>query len=159
MDEKQKEPMCCPICAGLDMQYWYSKFGYDLMKCSFCSHVSVQPLPSADEIRAGYTANTETPFVPIVNYYHHLKESEKGHSGRAASLALGMVERYSGGPPGRWLDIGAGSGYLVEEARRAGWDAQGIEPGPWGVIAAQDKKIPITQAFWLSGSSQGIPHI
>lgn len=40
-------------------------------------------------------------------------------------------------PPARLLDVGAGRGRFVAAARRAGYDASGIEPSPRGVEAAQ----------------------
>jgi SAM-dependent methyltransferase len=40
-------------------------------------------------------------------------------------------------PPARLLDAGAGRGRFVAAARRAGWDAQGIEPSPGAVQAAR----------------------
>jgi SAM-dependent methyltransferase len=41
-------------------------------------------------------------------------------------------------PPARVLDAGAGRGRFVAAARRAGYDAEGIEPSPRGVAAAQE---------------------
>jgi SAM-dependent methyltransferase len=40
-------------------------------------------------------------------------------------------------PPARLLDAGAGRGRFVAAARRAGYDARGIEPSPRGVAAAR----------------------
>ena len=40
-------------------------------------------------------------------------------------------------PPGRLLDVGAGRGRFVAAARRAGYDARGIEPSPRGIEAAR----------------------
>ena len=49
---------------------------------------------------------------------------------------------------GKLLDIGAGSGILVEEAERAGFDAQGVEPSQWLVQQARNKNIPVLQGVF-----------
>ena len=48
---------------------------------------------------------------------------------------------------GRWLDIGSGSGYLVQLLQQRRWDVVGIEPGGWGQIAAREKGIRVIQGF------------
>src|ERR1051326_5149996 len=44
-------------------------------------------------------------------------------------------------PERKWLDIGSGSGYLLQQVKKNGWNETGVEPGGWGVIAAQEKKV------------------
>lgn len=44
-------------------------------------------------------------------------------------------------PQGRLLDIGAGSGILVEEALKMGYAAQGIEPSQWLWQKAVDRRL------------------
>ncbi len=57
----------------------------------------------------------------------------------APLLALFDRERLSllPPPPARLLDVGAGRGRFVAAARRAGYEATGIEPSPRGVEAAR----------------------
>jgi SAM-dependent methyltransferase len=83
------------------------------------------------------------------DYYRYLKKDEGGHIGHVSPLVVRLVAAYSPNTATRqWLDIGAGSGFLVEQARLAGWDAQGIEVGHWGTMAAQERSIPIIQALF-----------
>jgi 2-polyprenyl-3-methyl-5-hydroxy-6-metoxy-1,4-benzoquinol methylase len=49
---------------------------------------------------------------------------------------LSTIERFRL-PPGRFLDVGAGPGVLVEEAAERGWDAFGVELSAWSVNEAQ----------------------
>ncbi len=48
---------------------------------------------------------------------------------RQAREIVGRVARFKA--KGSWLDIGAGSGILVEAARDAGFAAKGVEPSDW----------------------------
>src|SRR3954451_20387756 len=48
-----------------------------------------------------------------------------GGRGRAARRLLDMIGRYV--PAGRLLDVGCGHGLLLDEARRRGYEAEGLE--------------------------------
>jgi SAM-dependent methyltransferase len=49
----------------------------------------------------------------------------------------------AGRAPGRLLDIGCGAGYFVEEARRGGWDAAGIDLNADVVRMARGRGLPV----------------
>jgi SAM-dependent methyltransferase len=49
-------------------------------------------------------------------------------------------------PPASLLDVGAGRGRFVINARTAGYDARGIEPSARGAMAAADLGAPVRQA-------------
>src|SRR5271166_6581694 len=46
-------------------------------------------------------------------------------------------------PGGRLLDIGAGSGFLVEQAIQMGYQAEGIEPSAWLQKMAAERGLPV----------------
>jgi SAM-dependent methyltransferase len=151
IDFKGELEMFCPVCGSSSLRAWVSKSGYNLMQCGICNHVSVHPIPPADEIHRGYSEVTETPYVimPSADYYRYLSKDEANHIKYVSALVIRLVARYSSNPASRqWLDIGSGSGYLVEQARLAGWEAQGIEAGQWGEMAAQERNIPIIRGFF-----------
>jgi SAM-dependent methyltransferase len=58
---------------------------------------------------------------------------------------LSMLRR-DAPPPRRLLDVGAGRGRFVAAARRAGYDASGIEPSQRGVAAAAAAGTSLTRA-------------
>ena len=43
----------------------------------------------------------------------------------------------------RLLDVGAGSGVLVEQANRLGWEAEGVEPSAWLAERARERGLPV----------------
>ncbi|MFP5220114.1 MAG: class I SAM-dependent methyltransferase [Actinomycetes bacterium] len=47
------------------------------------------------------------------------------------------------GRPGRLLDVGCGSGEFLEQARRQGWDVQGVEPEEGAAEVARARGVPV----------------
>ena len=59
---------------------------------------------------------------------------------------LAFLARAGARPPGRLLDVGAGRGRFVAQAREAGWEAHGIEPSLRGVQGARALGVELQQA-------------
>jgi len=55
---------------------------------------------------------------------------------RNVTGALRLLGRYQS-PPGRLLDAGCGTGLFVCAARRAGWEAAGLDASSWAVCTAR----------------------
>jgi SAM-dependent methyltransferase len=66
-------------------------------------------------------------------YVDYLGDAERHRE--TATRRLALIDRF-GASRGRLLDVGAAAGFFVDEARRAGWDAEGIDIAPhmveWG---------------------------
>jgi SAM-dependent methyltransferase len=77
-------------------------------------------------------------FSDVLSFYQAMDDPgyEASRAPRAlqAERLLQSVSRYR--PGGHLLDIGAGSGILVEVATRLGYRAEGIEPSEWMVRSA-----------------------
>jgi 2-polyprenyl-3-methyl-5-hydroxy-6-metoxy-1,4-benzoquinol methylase len=82
-------------------------------------------------------------------FYEQLTSAEG--IGRGTSVTtehiLDLSRRNGVKPHGTWLDVGCGSGHLLSKVQKAGFTALGVEPGGWGQIAAERKKLNITQGF------------
>src|SRR3954471_12807415 len=86
----------------------------DLYACERCGTVQQPSLPHGDALLDLYRAMHDD---------HYLDE-EAGRR-RTARRLLDALSRHAGG--GRLLDVGCGHGLLLDEARRAGWEAEGLE--------------------------------
>jgi SAM-dependent methyltransferase len=85
----------------------------------------------------------------VVSYYQELEDPAYVESGpERAMQARGLLrlisrllERSLGGL--RLLDVGAGGGFLVEEARAIGVRAEGVEPSAWLCAQARGRGLPV----------------
>jgi SAM-dependent methyltransferase len=141
----------CPVCGAATARGWGTRGGYRLLRCTRCTHrfadVCGAELTCGDP--AGFLMRLTHGLVSTDRaYYEHLTLGEKPGqaSFQTAELIFGNPVLL-GRAPGRWLDVGSGSGYLVRRARDRGWDAVGVEPGGWGQIAAEEKGIRVVQGF------------
>ncbi|KJU82994.1 methionine biosynthesis protein MetW-like protein [Candidatus Magnetobacterium bavaricum] len=69
----------------------------------------------------------------VLQYYQTLKDEEYDSSGQhrlhQAEKLIQTITRYK--KSGKLLDIGAGTGYLLQRAQAHGFEAVGIEPSSW----------------------------
>ena len=81
----------------------------------------------------------------VLPFYEELEDSlyEQGRPERTkmARDLLKSLQNFQ--PCGRLLDIGAGSGMLVEEALKMGYQAEGVEPSRYLHGLAQEHKLPV----------------
>jgi len=78
-------------------------------------------------------------------FYEQLEDPEyvAGQKERAlqAQKLLNLVARFR--PGGRLVDVGAGSGILVEQALLRGYDAAGVEPSRWLCEQGRGRSLPL----------------
>lgn len=69
----------------------------------------------------------------VLDFYEELedKDYEASRAERARQARRILQTVHTSHPAGRLLDVGAGSGILVEEAMNLGYVAEGVEPSKW----------------------------
>ncbi|MCB1119912.1 MAG: methyltransferase domain-containing protein [Verrucomicrobiae bacterium] len=100
------------------------------------------------ECRAcGFRQCTELP--EVLSYYETLEDPdyEKGSRERIlqSRKLLDHLQRHA--TTGSLLDVGAGSGNLVEAALELRFQAEGIEPSVWLQIQAEKRKLPVKRGI------------
>ncbi|MEA2189415.1 MAG: hypothetical protein QOK16_4426 [Solirubrobacteraceae bacterium] len=133
----------CPACDGA-LRPWRTVPGsdpalpgeYELVRCADCgSAVTLAPAPpEAHEAGAygGGAPRGSTLAAPVLD--------------RFARRRLNMLAKAGAQTPGRLLDVGAGRGRFVAQARAAGWYAHGIEPSLRGVEGATAIGVELVQS-------------
>ena len=125
----------CHLCSGTSRTVLRVEKGHRIVECDNCHLRYLYPQPSLAETEELYS--------------EHYFESEDalgrgytGYTAQADNLRATFRDRlrYLPAPPGgrKLLDVGAAAGFFVEQARLAGWDAEGIEPSKWAAAYARD---------------------
>ena len=93
----------------------------------------------------------------VLEFYEALEDIdyEEGRDGRKlqAHKLLQSVMRWRSS--GRLLDVGAGTGILVEEATELGFEAEGIEPSEWAQVQGSKHELKIHHGTLPHPDAQG----
>ena len=123
----------CPVCGSADIQnilsvkdYMVSGKIFPIAECNSCTLRFTQDVPDADSISDYYKSK---------NYISHSNTS-KGFINRLYKIVRKrtmtgkrkLVETITSVKRGSLLDIGSGIGSFVNEMKRHGWNATGMEP-------------------------------
>lgn len=137
---------------------------YRFVRCAGCSLVSLRPAPKDHEIASLYPADYG-PHAPTGvrrragvrarfaarHRFARDARTRPGVPGRLLHAVAGRVARDWLDPRGdcRLLDVGCGSGKLLERYRDLGWQVRGIDPGERAVAACRARGLPAQQASLL----------
>jgi SAM-dependent methyltransferase len=98
-----------------------------IYRCSNCGFLQCSDLPE------------------VVQFYEDLEDADyeagRQERGLQARRILELARTLQ--PEGRLLDVGAGSGMLVEQAIQLGYHAEGIEPSAWLHKVARERNLPV----------------
>ena len=107
----------CPVCLVTRSYYLIFAKIHQLLTCSECSTVYVDPLPAAEQVlllyRDSYQGST-------TGYFTKVEKKLRRSRGRIRQLT-----KYA--RRGRFLDVGCNDGFMVEAAKKAGFDAVGLD--------------------------------
>ncbi len=126
-----KKILTCPVCGKTDIlpsfetkDYFLSQENFAISKCSACGFLFTNPIPVESELSNYYKSD---------EYLSHSK-AKKG----AFSRIYNIIRNYSikrkyqliSGyiAKGSILDIGSGTGEVLEYFTKKGWETKGIEP-------------------------------
>lgn len=155
-DMNNKEKKICPVCKSKDNRLWGRKGEWDILECKNCSHVFAdlgeQSIfdGDSDEYREKYAhGNCETD----QDAYNDLLGGERsgGHVDKCCHRVMEVLAKLPEVENRTWLDVGCGSGALVQRAEQKGYKAVGIEGGGWAEIASREKGIEIIHGFLQRG--------
>ena len=115
------ETIGCILCGGTGNRVVIEENGYQGRRCDACGIIFVSPRPSLEDISAIYASDTAH-----VSSAYQVRPSVGGRL--HARHTLRLLRRYR--KSGRLVEIGAGGGHFVTEARSAGYEVSAVEANP-----------------------------
>jgi SAM-dependent methyltransferase len=116
----------CPLCDSTRSRHVTTEEGYDIVECASCSLLHVSPMPDGEVGKAERGDRTDDNLARLK------ADKEKVGEHCFAELAREHPSR------GYLVDIGCGYGVFLDQARRAGWTALGLDlsPSAWRLSQA-----------------------
>jgi 2-polyprenyl-3-methyl-5-hydroxy-6-metoxy-1,4-benzoquinol methylase len=124
MSELKKYP--CAVCNSPNYVSKYIVKGFDIVRCTECSHVYVNPRLSDTELDRIYSNN----------YFHNTDYGYEEYESTSHLRKLNFNRWYNDLKPflksskGKALDVGCASGLFLEILKKDSWEVKGIELDP-----------------------------
>tara|TARA_B100001123_G_scaffold295929_1_gene330044 strand:- start:18034 stop:19083 length:1050 start_codon:yes stop_codon:yes gene_type:complete len=134
----------CPTCGGRKSRHELSKDYLDLVRCSDCDLVYVNPIFDEKHYRDTYGTK---------DYQRIMRDlGEASHEYRVERFGIERVEimsryvRPDSDNNVRYLDAGCSTGFVVEAAVQRGWKSLGIDLNPSAVESGRNRGLPLKVA-------------
>jgi len=127
----------CDLCKSNNYKILFSDIesGYSYIECLNCQLISIDPMPSRDQLEQFYPEN----YIP----FQKTIEEEKNllvKLVRSANIAKRRkwIERITKIKSGKIIDIGSATGIFLNEMKKHKWDCTGIEPNNYAATYSKD---------------------
>jgi 2-polyprenyl-3-methyl-5-hydroxy-6-metoxy-1,4-benzoquinol methylase len=125
----------CNLCGSEKRKPYCPENGLRLVQCENCGLVYVNPRPDPMELYAlygeTYFRNEQSGVVGYTNYLKDEPNIRKTFAGRLQRLSRFVKS-------GKLLDVGCAAGFFLDEARKIGWQVQGLDVSSFAVRYASE---------------------
>lgn len=118
-------PRVCPTCGSEHEKLELEKDHMRIVRCTGCDLVYVSPTFDEAHYRAVYASAEYQEIVRDLGARSH-----EYRVARFGAERVALMTRHVRGTRPRYVDVGCSTGFVVEAARDAGWDAVGIDLNP-----------------------------
>ena len=118
-------PRACPTCGAATAELELEKDHMRIVRCGVCDLVYVNPTFDEAHYMSVYASAEYQDIVRDLGI--------KSHEYRVARFGVervGLMKRHLPEAHPRYLDVGCSTGFVVEAARDAGWEAVGLDLNP-----------------------------
>jgi SAM-dependent methyltransferase len=140
------EDVACPLCDATTSRVVWTRQGATYVRCAACGLLYENPRLTGTELKSLYSAESyfinESGGAGAVGYVDYFSQCSPALLRDYFEILRHEVPSHS---QPDFLDIGCGPGGLLEEARRHGWKARGLELSRWAVDKGRDKGLEIVE--------------
>lgn len=137
----------CALCGTKDYdkikQLSINNHKFQIVRCRKDNLIWINPVPGLNFYRQLYSKNY---FVLPDTEQVGIKDNSKAETIRRTEIAKLQVDEwidYGKMSPGKFIEIGCGTGYLLQEAKKRGWDVMGIDISDYAFKEVRKKGLPI----------------
>lgn len=123
------EEVPCPACDSRKCSAQFHKEGFQFVRCDQCGVVYVNPALKDEHVRQVYKHQSYSDLTKAL-----MEPSDAYRRERFGKERVSIVNRFlrpDGRGGTRLLDVGCATGFFVQAAKDAGWDASGVESNPF----------------------------
>jgi len=140
---KTHELPVCPACKSGEILRFDLGDGHLLKKCRSCETVSALEYADPDEIYTDGYLLGDSEWGLGFDVRHPVFQK---FLAAVAERRFELIESVAG-KPGSFLDVGSGTGEILEGGHKRGWTVQGVEPERTGAEVAMERGVPVTVAM------------
>ncbi len=122
--KKENVARLCDCCGSSQWEYRFSENGFDLGRCTNCGLHYLSEMPSPNSLAKGMKVGLSAD-GPHVARAQVCNKAEL-HRTKKFKHFCSLIRKLA--PPGKWLDIGCGTGTLIMVAMASDIEIEGIEP-------------------------------
>jgi 2-polyprenyl-3-methyl-5-hydroxy-6-metoxy-1,4-benzoquinol methylase len=115
----------CPTCGSSDARHELDKDHMRIVRCSACDLVYVSPAFDDEHYKTVYASQEYQDIVRELGINSHDYRVQRFGRERVELMTPHLPRT-----PPRYLDVGCSTGFVVEAARDAGWEAAGTDLNP-----------------------------
>lgn len=112
----------CNLCESDQNEELFIHEGHRVVRCRACHLVYVNPQNTKDRLIQIYDHEY---FQNPAKVYYKDYYAERDFRSREFAKMIKRIETFK--KPGRLLDVGAAAGFLMDSARKSGWETYGVE--------------------------------
>jgi SAM-dependent methyltransferase len=131
-------PRVCPTCGAADARHELDKDHMRLVRCAACDLVYVSPTFDEAHYKRVYVSPEYQDIVRDLGIQSHAYRVE-----RFGRERVGLMTPHLQTNAPRYLDVGCSTGFVVEAARDAGWDAIGLDLNPSAVEFGRSRGLDV----------------
>ncbi len=134
-------PRACPTCGSAEAKPELDKDHMTVVRCAACDLVYVSPTFDEAHYKKVYASQEYQDIVRDLGIKSHEYRVQ-----RFGVERVGLMAKHLESKKPRYLDVGCSTGFVVEAARDAGWEAIGVDLNPSAIDFGRSRGLDLRTA-------------